>query len=145
MNKTRIFQFVAVQAICLVFPVMMAAQEEESLNLKQAVEKALQNSREVAQAQLQYDVSRRAVDVNRAVFKPNLYTGSGIAYTHGFPQTVSGAAPSIVNLSYVQTVFSPLMTAEVRAAVERSEAQRLALEKGRNQAMFQTRSAYLEL
>src|SRR5262245_26797622 len=105
MNKSRILQFVAVQAICLVFPVMLAAQDQESLNLKQAVEKALQNSREVAQAQLQYDVSRRAVDVNRAVFKPNLYTGSGIAYTHGFPQTVSGAAPSIVNLSYVQTVF----------------------------------------
>lgn len=145
MNKTRIFQFVAVQAICLVFPVMMAAQDQESLNLKQAVEKALQNSREVAQAQMQYDVSRKAVDVNRAVFKPNLYTGSGIAYTHGFPQTVSGAAPSIVNVSYVQTVFSPLMTAEVRAAVERSEAQRLDLEKTRNLVMFQTSSAYLEL
>jgi outer membrane protein TolC len=94
---------------------------------------------------MQYVVSKKAVGVNRAVFKPNLYTGSGIAYTHGFPQTVSGAAPSIVNLSYVQTVFNPLMTAEVRAAVERSEAQRLDLEKTRNQVMFQTSSAYLEL
>src|SRR6185369_4427735 len=109
------------------------------------VEKALQNSREVAQAQIQYDVSRRAIDVNRSVFKPNLYTGSGIAYTHGFPQTVSGAAPSIINLSYVQTVFNPLMTAEVKAAMERSEAQRLDLEKTRNLVMFQTSSAYLEL
>ena len=42
MNKTRIFQFVAVQTICLVFPAMIAAQDQESLNLKQAVEKALQ-------------------------------------------------------------------------------------------------------
>jgi outer membrane protein TolC len=127
---------------------MLAAQntqDQESLNLKQAVEKALQNSREVAQAQIQYDVSKRAIDVNRSVFKPNLYTGSGIAYTHGFPQTVSGAAPSIINLSYVQTVFNPLMTAEVKAAMERSEAQRLDLEKTRNLVMFQTSSAYLEL
>jgi outer membrane protein len=137
-----------VQAICLIFPIMLAAQntqDQESLNLKQAVEKALQNSREVAQAQIQYDVSKRAIDVNRSVFKPNLYTGSGIAYTHGFPQTVSGAAPSIINLSYVQTVFNPLMTAEVKAAMERSEAQRLDLEKTRNLVMFQTSSAYLEL
>jgi len=136
------------QAICLIFPIMLAAQntqDQESLNLKQAVEKALQNSREVTQAQIQYDVSRRAIDVNRAVFKPNLYTGSGIAYTHGFPQTVSGAAPSIINLSYVQTVFNPLMTAEVKAAMERSEAQRLDLEKTRNLVMFQTSSTYLEL
>jgi outer membrane protein TolC len=148
MNRTRKIRFVLMQAICLIFPIMLAAQntqDQESLNLKQAVEKALQNSREVTQAQIQYDVSRRAIDVNRAVFKPNLYTGSGIAYTHGFPQTVSGAAPSIINLSYVQTVFNPLMTAEVKAAMERSEAQRLDLEKTRNLVMFQTSSTYLEL
>jgi len=126
-------------------PVMLAAQDLESINLKQAVERALQNSHEVALAQVQYDVSRNAVDVNRAAFKPNLYTGSGAAYTHGFPQTVSGAAPSIVNLSYVQTLFNPPLTGQARAASERSEAQRLDLEKTRNAVMLETSSGYLEL
>jgi outer membrane protein TolC len=122
-----------------------AAQDIQSVTLKQAVERALQNSREVAVAQLQYNVSRRTVDVDSAAFKPNLYTGSGAAYTYGFPQTISGAAPSIINLSYLQSVFNPVLTAQVRAAQDRSEAQRLELEKTRNSVTVQTVSAYLEL
>jgi outer membrane protein TolC len=124
---------------------MATAQSVENVSLKQAVERALQNSREVALAQVQYNVARNTVEVNRAVFKPNLYTGSGAAFTYGFPQTVSGAAPSIINLSYVESVFNPVLTAQVRAAGERSESQRLELEKTRNAVMLQTVEAYLEL
>lgn len=145
MNKTPWIDRVFLPAALLFLPVMLAAQDVESLNLKQAVERALQNSREVAQAQGQYDLSRKTVDVNRAVFKPNLYTGSGLAYTHGFPTTVSGAAPSIINVSYIQTLFNPPLTAQVRAAAERSEAQRLELEKTRNAVMLEASSSYLEL
>ncbi|PYS36646.1 MAG: hypothetical protein DMG14_24030 [Acidobacteria bacterium] len=144
MNRTRWINR-TLPATWILMPVMLAAQDLESINLKQAVERALQNSHEVALAQVQYDVSRNAVDVNRAAFKPNLYTGSGAAYTHGFPQTVSGAAPSIVNLSYVQTLFNPPLTGQARAASERSEAQRLDLEKTRNAVMLETSSGYLEL
>jgi outer membrane protein TolC len=135
----------AVLSAALLLPRMLQAQDVESLNLKQAVDRALRNSREVALAQVQYNASRNAVDVNRAIFKPNLYTGSGAAYTYGFPQTPSGAAPSIVNLSYVQTVFNPPLSAQARAARERSEAQRLDLEKTKNAVMLETGSAYLEL
>ena len=145
MNKTQWINRVLLPAACLFWPIMLAAQDVESVNLKQAVERALQNSRDVALAQVQYDVSRKTVDVNRAVFRPNLFTGSGAAYTHGFPQTVSGAAPSIINVSYIQTLFNPPLSAQALAAAERSEAQRLDLEKTRNAVMLQTSSAYLEL
>ena len=50
------------------------AQDVESVTLKQAVDRALRNSREVAVAQMQYNVARNTIDVNRAAFKPNLYT-----------------------------------------------------------------------
>src|SRR5262249_48351820 len=120
MNKIRSIKR-TLPATWILIPVVLAAQDVESINLKQAVERALQNSREVAVAQVQYEVSRNTIGANRAAFKPNLYTGSGLAYTHGFPQTINGAAPSIVNLSYVQTLFNSPLTAQVRAATERSE------------------------
>jgi outer membrane protein len=120
-------------------------QEIVSINLKQAVEMALRNSRELALAQARYNVAQNTVEVNRAPFRPNLFTGSGAAYTYGFPQTVSGAAPSIINASYLQTVYNPLQTAQVHAAGDRREAQRLELEKTRNAIMLQTSSSYLEL
>ena len=85
MNKSQLMNRALLPAALVLFPVLLSAQDVESLNLKQAVEKALQNSRDIALAQVQYDVSRKTVDVNRAAFKPNLYTGSGLAWTHGFP------------------------------------------------------------
>jgi len=121
------------------------AQDAVSINLKQAVDMALRSSRELALAQARYNVAQNTVDVNRSTFRPSLFTGSGAAYTYGFPQTVSGAAPSIINASYVQTVYNPLLTSQVRAADDRREAQRLELEKTRNSVMLQTSSSYLEL
>src|SRR2546427_1004812 len=123
----------------------LPAQEAVSINLKQAIEMALRDSREVGLAQARYNVAQNTVDVNRSSFRPNLFTGSGAADTHGFPQTPSGAAPSIVNASYLQTVFNPLLASQVRSADERREAQRLELEKTRNSVMLQTSSSYLEL
>ena len=143
MNKTR---KIGCALLCAAsFVPIVQSQDVTSINLKQAVEMALRSSREVALAQARYNVAQNTVDVNRSAFRPNVFTGSGAAYTHGFPQTPSGAAPSIVNASYVQTVFNPLLSSEVRAADQRKEAQRLELEKTRNGVMLQTSSAYLEL
>jgi outer membrane protein TolC len=144
MNKNR---KILLGVLCAMFCGVpaLSAQDVVSLNLKQSVEMALRNSRDVALAQARYNVTQNTVEVNRSVFRPNLFTGSGAAYTYGFPQTVSGSAPSIVNASYVQTVYNPLLSSEVRASDERKEAQRLELEKTRNAVMLQTSSSYLEL
>src|SRR5436853_4640964 len=130
MNKSRKIGFAL---LCAAFFVpILPAQDVVSINLKQAVDMALRNSREVALAQARYNVAQNTVEVNRSTFRPNLFTGSGAAYTYGFPQTVSGAAPSIINASYLQTVFNPLLASQVRSAEERKEAQRLELATTRN-------------
>jgi len=145
MNKNRYIQSVLIYASWFMMPVVLAAQDAQSVTIKEAVNTALRNSREVALAQVRYDVAEKTAAVHRSVFQPNLYTGSGAAYTYGFPQTPGGAAPSIVNLSYIQTVFNPLQRAQVRAADERKEVQRLELEKTRNSITLETSSSYLEL
>jgi outer membrane protein TolC len=146
MNKNRFFRFVAAStACCLLIAFTAQAQDVQPLALKDAVNRALRSSREVALAQARYDVAEKEVGVNKSVFQPNLYTGSGAAYTNGFPLTPGGAAPSIFNLSYVQAVFNPLQSAQVSAARERKEVQRLELEKTRNSIALQASSNYLEL
>jgi len=145
MNETRWLHCIPLLAACFVIPATLAAQESEPLTLKQTVDLALRNSREVALAQVRYNVAENTARVNASAFRPNLYTGSGAAYTYGFPQTPGGAAPSIVNLSYVQTIFNPSLRGQALAANERTEAQRLELEKTRNSVMLQTTSDYLEL
>src|SRR3989442_15793979 len=108
MNKTRNIWCALLCAALLGVP-EVPAQDAVSIDLKQAVEMALPNSRKVGLAQARYNVAQNTVDVNRCAFRPKAFTGWGEAYTQGFPQRPSGAAPSIVNPTYLQTVFNPLL------------------------------------
>jgi outer membrane protein TolC len=144
--KTNRFLTLIVTCIAgLVLPSIVEGQGLQPIALKDAVNSALRGSRDVALAQARYDQAARTVDFNRSAFHPNLYTGAGAAATYGFPQTPGGAPPTIFNMSYIQSVFNPLETAQVRASQERKEVQRLELEKTRNSVALQTSSAYLEL
>jgi outer membrane protein len=145
MNKTRCLRWTLLFVPCFAHVCNLAAQQTDSISLKQAVDLALKSSREVALAQVRYTVAENTATVNSSVFRPNFYTGSGAAYTYGFPQTLNGAAPSIINLSYAQALFDPALRGQARAAVERTEEQRLELEKTRNSVMLSTSTAYLEL
>jgi len=125
-----------------------AAQEPaapQTLSLKQAVTLAVQNSRDVALARVQYNVAANSAALDRAQFRPNLYTGSGAAYTHGFPLTAAGGAPSVLNTEYVQTVFNPPLRGELHAAEVRAQARRLAVDQARDAVIVRAASAYLEL
>jgi outer membrane protein TolC len=137
--------FVICGVAFFIAPYIAQAQDGQFIALKDAVNSALRGSREVEVAQAKYNVAQKTVAVDQSFFRPNLYTGSGAAYTYGFPQTPSGAAPSIINFSYIQSVFNPLQKAQVRSAQELQEVQRLELEKTRNAVALQTMNTYLEL
>ena len=64
------------------------------LTLDHVVNLALAHSPDLALARVRYTVAQNVAGVDRAEFRPNLYTGSGAAYTNGFPLTPGGAAPS---------------------------------------------------
>src|SRR5208282_2138377 len=106
---------------------------------------ALQNSREVKLAQVQYNVALGEVAVDRAAFRPNLYTGSGAAYTYGFPSLPGGQAPAIFQMDYTQTIFNPLLKGQQHAAEDRAKNQKIELDRIRDDVMVRAATAYLEL
>jgi outer membrane protein TolC len=145
MNK-RVWKAAGLTAILALVSVnTVRAQDADKLTLRQAVTLALQNSRELALARVQYTVAKNAAGVDRAEFRPNLYTGSGAAYTNGFPATPSGQAPSVFNLSYTQALFNLPLRGQLKAAEDRAESQRLEVERTRGVVIMRTASAYLEL
>jgi outer membrane protein len=115
------------------------------LTLKEAIEMALQNSGSLAVARIRAQVAQQETRVNRSVFSPNLFTGTGAAYTYGFPSTPGGQAPSVFNLSYTQTLFNPPAKGAVKAAQARTEEQRIAINATRDDVIVRVTSAYLEL
>ncbi len=143
--------------LALIAPLIMAAlvcpgmaQTERQvtpvrLTLKQAVATSLQKSRDVSLARLQYQTLREESGIRRAQFLPSLYTGSGVAYTSGFPLLAGGGAPALFNISYNQELFDLPERGEVHAEEEKAEQQRLEVGAVRDGVIQRTASAYLEL
>lgn len=126
-------------------PRTVPGASSEALTLKRAVELALRNSPEVAAARLQQEAAEKSALVANAEFRPNLYAGSGAAYTNGIPETPGGRAPSVFNLSYTQKLFDSPQKGQVRELQERANGQALRADQVRDAVIVQAVSEYLEL
>jgi outer membrane protein len=141
------------RAACLVVFVLGAVSAgwtqdagiSRKLTLKEAVSLAVGNSRDLALARLQYGLVQREAGVASSAFRPNLYAGTGAAYTSGFPLMSGGGAPAIFSLSYDQQIFNPPLKGNQRAAEQRAEAQRFSMEGVRDAVMVRAALGYLEL
>src|SRR6204780_5751958 len=120
------------------------AQDTGKLTMRQAVTLALQNSRDLALARVQYSVALNEAGVDRSAFQPNLYTGSGIAYTNGFP-SIAGGPPAVFQLNYNQSIFDPVLKAQQRAAEDHAKSMKLEIDRTRDDVIVRTAVAYLEL
>jgi outer membrane protein TolC len=106
---------------------------------------ALEHSPQLALARVQYAVAKNTAGVDRAEFLPNLYSGSGAAYTNGFPETPSGAAPAVFEMSYTESIFDTVKSGELHSDEELAKNKQLAYENTRESVMMQAASSYLEL
>ena len=50
--------------------------------------------------------ARKTYEELRANYIPQLTVGSGLGYSYGFPLTLEGSAPSVVNFNSVQSLFN---------------------------------------
>lgn len=121
------------------------AQQPERLTLKQAISMALRNSRDLSLARLRLQVSQREAGVTRSQFLPNLYAGSGAAYSDGFPLAAGGGAPSVFSVTYQESLFDPLARSDVHVAEQNAEKQGLEVDSVRDGVIASVASSYLEL
>lgn len=119
--------------------------ESEALTLKRAVTLALQNSHDLMLARLQYTVAVNKSNLDRAEFRPNIYTGVGGIYSNGIPQTPGGTAPSIFSVSYTQQLFNPLLRGTYRADQDLAKNRKLEIDRTRDAVIIRTATTYLDL
>jgi outer membrane protein len=138
---------IAVVAIALISSASAAQQSPPvaRLTLKSAVDQAVRNSRDVQLAKLEATLADKTAAVDRSTFGPNLYTGSGFAYTSGFPLAPGGGVPAIFELSYTQSLFNPLAKGNQHADEARARAQKANIDNVRDAVTFRTATIYLEL
>lgn len=118
--------------------------EAHRLTLRQAVERALEQSPEVALARLEEKKAEQAVRLAQDRFVPKLYAGSGLAYSGGFPMSIEGATPSIMQAGAMADVFNRPAGFRVAAAKENRRGAALSTAAKREEVAFRTAELYLE-
>src|ERR1700680_1869891 len=96
--------FVLFLSLCA--PVLSLYGEVRTLTLRQALDQALAQNPDLWLARLDQQKARQQVTVMRDPFVPKVFAGSGAAWSTGFPNSIEGSAPSIVQARTQMALFN---------------------------------------
>jgi outer membrane protein len=117
----------------------------EPLPLKRAVELALAHSTTAAAADADQQRVFASYREARSQYLPQFILGSGLGKSWGYPLSLEGSAPSIVNFNSQSTLYNPALRDFVRAARTDWNAATLQSKDQRNQVIQDTVLSYAEL
>lgn len=120
------------------------AKDNHVLSLAEVVRLALEHSPDLTLARVQYTAAKNQEGVDRANFRPNLYTGSGAAYTNGFPQ-IPGGAPAVFQMQYTQALFDRQQRGAVHFDEKIARNKEIDYQNARENVIVNAASSYLEL
>src|SRR3954462_701173 len=80
--------------------------EVRVLTLRQAIDQALAQNPDLLLARLDAQKARQQVTITRDPFRPKVFAGSGAAWSTGFPSSIEGSAPSIVQARTQMAIFN---------------------------------------
>ncbi|HXM42478.1 MAG TPA: TolC family protein [Bryobacteraceae bacterium] len=121
-----------------------ARTEVHTMNLRQAVQRALQQNPEIAMARLDELKAQAAVRVQKDPFAPHVNFGSGLAYTNGFPMSIDGAAPSVIQGRASEFLFNRQQSYVVARTKEESRGAGIAASAKKDDVAFRTAVLFLD-
>jgi outer membrane protein len=117
----------------------------EPLPLRRAVELALSHSTTAGVASADQQRAFASYREVRNQYLPQFIVGSGLGKSWGFPLSLEGSAPAIVNLNSQSALINPALRDFVRAAKTEAEAASIRTKDQRNQVIQDTVLSYAEL
>ena len=118
--------------------------EIHPMTLRQAAEAAMKQNPDIFLAHLDEDKARSAVRVARQPFVPRVVVGSGLAYSDGFPMSVEGSAPSVMQANAIATIFNRPQSFQIAQAKEDARGAAIAVTARRDEVAFRVTALFLE-
>jgi outer membrane protein len=115
------------------------------LTLREAIRLALAHAPEVQLAQAEAARAGEALRETRSANLPQIVTGTGLAYNNGFPLSIEGSAPSIIQLGLSQAILSKKNKNLTREAEAESTASQAGPDSARNGLIARVALLYNEL
>jgi outer membrane protein len=122
----------------------LCSAEVRKLTLKEAVDLAIRQNPDVILAKFDEQKAQAAVRVARDPFVPKVYAGSGLAWTHGFPMSIDGSAPSIFQARTDMALFNRQRSYELAQARENARGAAIDSASKSDEAVYRTASLFLD-
>ena len=130
-------------ALLILYSALLSA-ETYKLDLRAALQRALQQSPEVILSRIDAANSLQAIQIAKDPFFPKMILGSGLAYTYGFPVSIDGGGPALIQLKAIQSLVNrPQSYLLAKAKVDAKSAQHLVQMK-REEVLEKTAKLYLD-
>jgi outer membrane protein len=130
-------------ALICALPLLCSA-EVRTLTMREVLDIALKQSPDILIARFDEQKAAEAVRIARDPFTPKVVVGSGLAYTSGFPMSVEGSAPSIVQARVIQSVYNKPRSYEVAAARENLRGAGIDVAAKRDEVVYRTALLYID-
>jgi outer membrane protein TolC len=132
-------------ALLWLIPFVCALHAEvHHVTLRQAVETALKQNPDVMLARLDEQKALQGVRVAQDPFTPRITVGSGLAYSSGFPMSIEGSAPSVVQAYAKQFIFNRQQSYVVAQAKEEAHAAGIGTAARLDEVAMRTASLFLD-
>jgi outer membrane protein len=130
-------------AVFLLVPIFCFA-ETRTMTLRQALDLAMQQNPDVVLAQLDQQKARYQVTIAQDPFSPKVFAGSGAAYTYGFPTSIDGNAPSILESKTQMAIFDRSQSYTVAQAKESLRGAGIDIASRQEEVAFRVASLFLD-
>ncbi len=117
----------------------------EQVPLKRAVELALAHSTTMEASRIDEQRAFASYHELRYQYLPQMTIGSGLGKSYGYPLSLEGSAPSIVNTTVQFALINPALQDFVRAARTEYQESTVQTKDQRNQVIQETVLTYAEL
>lgn len=114
------------------------------MTLRQALDLALAQNPDLLLARLDQQKTRSQVTVVHDPFVPKVFAGSGAAYTYGFPSSIEGSAPSIVQVKTQMALFDRSLSYQVAQSREAARGSGIDVARQQDEVIYRVASLYLD-
>jgi outer membrane protein len=130
--------------VALLLTALCASAEVKTVTLRQALDMALAQNPDLLLARLDQQKARNQVTVTRDPFVPKIYAGSGAAYTYGFPSSIEGSAPAIVQVKTQMALFNRPLSYQVAQSNEAARGAAIDVARKQDEVIYRVTSLYLD-
>lgn len=121
-----------------------ALAEVHPLTLRQAEELALTQNPDLVLSRLDQQKAAAAIRIAKDPFSPKFYAGSGLAKVFGYPTSIEGSAPSIIQTRTDMALFNRAKTFELARVREVARGSAIDTESKSDQIAYQTATLFLD-